>query len=475
MKFILTTLLFFICQLAVAQVAINTTGNNPAPSAMLDVSSTNKGLLMPRMKSAQRNAIQSPDKGLLVFDTDRETIYYFNGHKWRPMMTAAESSATLVSRQVQGAKNLSGFGTSADMYENYAVIGAPNDSAKGVTGGAVYVFVRDGGSWQQVAKLSAPSPLSGEEFGKSVSIYNDLIVVGAPSRTVSGASYRGAVYVFRRTIRIWNFVKMLSASNGAANDLFGTAVATNGTYIVTGAPFTDHSGKTDAGSIYVFGLQNNVWTQKLIINASDPASSAYYGKSVDLWQTKLIVGAPNATVLRGTTPVPSGAAYFYNNTDASGFTWVLGQKLFTGSLHENMQFGASVAIDNNQLICGAPQYSGMHNQYTKYHVGGGIQFVFENGSWKEKLILGSSNDEAKSGTSVAITNGAWFTGMPNWKEARGKVMMFTTSPWVIRYYYDEDPNLENSFGSVVAAHNGHFLVTSPKDAAFSRVFFGVVD
>jgi hypothetical protein len=37
----------FICQLAVAQVAINTTGNNPAPSAMLDVSSTNKGLLMP--------------------------------------------------------------------------------------------------------------------------------------------------------------------------------------------------------------------------------------------------------------------------------------------------------------------------------------------------------------------------------------------------------------------------------------------
>ncbi|HEX2534534.1 MAG TPA: hypothetical protein VHK69_12400, partial [Chitinophagaceae bacterium] len=136
MKAILTPLLLFICHWAFAQVAINTTGNEPAPSAMLDVSSTNKGLLMPRLTTAQRQSIPSPDPGLLVYDTDRETIYLFNGQKWKPMMTATESTAPLVSRQVQGAKFLSRFGTSADMHENVAVISAPEDTAQGLTCGA---------------------------------------------------------------------------------------------------------------------------------------------------------------------------------------------------------------------------------------------------------------------------------------------------------------------------------------------------
>ena len=65
-----------------AQVAINTDGNPPATSAMLDVSSTTKGFLAPKMTTLQRTAIASPAEGLLVYDTDLGAFYYFNSGSW---------------------------------------------------------------------------------------------------------------------------------------------------------------------------------------------------------------------------------------------------------------------------------------------------------------------------------------------------------------------------------------------------------
>lgn len=62
-----------------AQVAINTDGTNPHASAMLDVKSTTAGMLVPRMKSSERLAISSPADGLLVYDTDNESFWFFHG------------------------------------------------------------------------------------------------------------------------------------------------------------------------------------------------------------------------------------------------------------------------------------------------------------------------------------------------------------------------------------------------------------
>ena len=62
--------------------SINSTGAAPATSAMLDVSATDKGMLVPRMTSAQRTAIASPASGLLVFDTDTGGFWFYNGTIW---------------------------------------------------------------------------------------------------------------------------------------------------------------------------------------------------------------------------------------------------------------------------------------------------------------------------------------------------------------------------------------------------------
>jgi len=71
-----------------AQVAINATGTAPVASAMLDVSSTTSGALVPRMTTAQRTAIAAPATSLLVYQTDGTAgFYYYTGAAWRYLNT----------------------------------------------------------------------------------------------------------------------------------------------------------------------------------------------------------------------------------------------------------------------------------------------------------------------------------------------------------------------------------------------------
>lgn len=67
-------------------IGINSTGASPDSSAILDVASTTKGVLLPRMTSLERQAIPSPAKGLLVYQTDDDTWWYHDGILWRPFM-----------------------------------------------------------------------------------------------------------------------------------------------------------------------------------------------------------------------------------------------------------------------------------------------------------------------------------------------------------------------------------------------------
>ena len=60
-----------------AQIAVNNDGSSPDASAMLDVTSSNKGILIPRMTTTERTAISSPATGLLVYDTDFNSFWYY--------------------------------------------------------------------------------------------------------------------------------------------------------------------------------------------------------------------------------------------------------------------------------------------------------------------------------------------------------------------------------------------------------------
>jgi hypothetical protein len=84
MRLIPTSLLFFITvNTCIGQsIAVNNDGSPPHASAMVDIKSTTKGLLPPRMTTAQRNAIVNPASGLIVFDTDLNRFFFRGGTGW---------------------------------------------------------------------------------------------------------------------------------------------------------------------------------------------------------------------------------------------------------------------------------------------------------------------------------------------------------------------------------------------------------
>lgn len=84
-------LLAFACFCSSAQVAINAANAAPHISAMLDITATDKGLLVPRMSTAERIAIASPAKGLLVFTNDDGAFWYHNGTQWTDLVNSASS------------------------------------------------------------------------------------------------------------------------------------------------------------------------------------------------------------------------------------------------------------------------------------------------------------------------------------------------------------------------------------------------
>jgi hypothetical protein len=95
MKSLYTFLFVWLYFPTVVQVGFNTTGAQPDASAMLDIKSENKGLLVPRMTMAQRNLIASPAKGVMIFQTDNTPGYYYNsGTPAAPVWTLLGGTAS---------------------------------------------------------------------------------------------------------------------------------------------------------------------------------------------------------------------------------------------------------------------------------------------------------------------------------------------------------------------------------------------
>jgi hypothetical protein len=105
-------------------------------------------------------------------------------------------------------------------------------------------------NWYEQAKLLASDGAAGDGFGYSVCISGDYAVVGANGDDDNGSN-SGSLYLFKRDGTSWNEQTKLTASDGASGDLFGTSVSISSGYIMAGANMNDDDG-SDSGSAYVF-------------------------------------------------------------------------------------------------------------------------------------------------------------------------------------------------------------------------------
>ena len=175
--------------------------------------------------------------------------------------------------------------------------------------GAAYPLVVD--PWFEQAKLTASDAAADDLFGSSVAVSGDTAVVGASATTPSPALNAGSAYVFVRSGGAWTQQAKLTASDAAADDKFGYTVAVAGDTAVVGAASDDTLAGTEAGSAYVFVRSGGAWTQQAKLTASDAAAFDHFGWSVAVAGDTAVVGGRDDTS-------PSRAAYVFVRRGARG-------------------------------------------------------------------------------------------------------------------------------------------------------------
>src|SRR6185503_17905708 len=99
-----------------------------------------------------------------------------------------------------------------------------------------YVFTRQSNVWLPVQVLSPSDATPGQRFGAAVASTNDAIIIGAPQDGELG-NWAGAVYVFHLNGGSWEQVQKLTPSDLASDSYFGTAVTISGDVLVGSAPY----------------------------------------------------------------------------------------------------------------------------------------------------------------------------------------------------------------------------------------------
>lgn len=236
------------------------------------------------------------------------------------------------------AVNFDAFGGSVSISGNYAVAGA---HLHGNIGSA-YVFYNNGTTWVQQAKLIPNDGANQDLFGWSVDIHGDYIVVGARWDNHSGKADAGSAYIFHRTGTTWVQQAKLIPNDAQASAEFGTSVAIHNDYVIIGAPEDDHSGVIDAGSAYIFQRVGTSWTQQAKIFAFQ--LNDHFGNSVDIYGQDVIIGAPYHP---HNNLLGAGAAYVFSR---SGSNWVINKLLLAPNAQSGDQFGRSVSIWDDRLV-----------------------------------------------------------------------------------------------------------------------------
>jgi hypothetical protein len=239
------------------------------------------------------------------------------------------------------------FGWSVSINRGTVVAGAWGTAANQ---GAAYVFERNydpsnpgiplADNWGQVAKLLANDGVAGDSFGNSVSVSGDSIIVGAPTD-----DSRGSVYRFERNqdgADAWGQTGKLTVSDGVPGDYFGFSVILSGRHAVIGA-WGDYEGR---GAAHIFS-RSRLRAEKAHPTASDGAADDYFGTSVSVSGDTLIVGAPRDDGYRG-------SAYVFARNHGGADSWAQVAKLTALDGATGDRFGSSVAISGDTIIVGAP-------------------------------------------------------------------------------------------------------------------------
>ena len=241
-----------------------------------------------------------------------------------------------------------GFGQSVAVWDTHVVVGAPGEYSGGLPVGSAYVYdLASATPSVPVATLSNPTPATFDNFGSSVAVSGTRVVIVAPYDD-TGARHTGCAYVYDLASATPNTpVFTLNNPTPAVTDLFGWSVAISGTRAVVGAP-RDDPGVLDGGRAYLYDLAAATPTVPVAtLNNPSPSETDYFGVSVAMSGTRVVVGAYGSDV----GAAAAGSAYVYDLASATPTVPVI--TFHNPSPAEVDAFGRSVAMSGTRVVVGA--------------------------------------------------------------------------------------------------------------------------
>ncbi|MCA9186787.1 MAG: hypothetical protein R3E01_21215 [Pirellulaceae bacterium] len=301
------------------------------------------------------------------------------------------------------------FGRAVDIDGNYAVVSAMLDDDTASTSGSAYVFERNGENWTQIAKLVASDPQATDQFGYSVAISGDTIVVGAWLEDTNGNN-GGAAYIFQQNqggSNNWGQVAKVMGSDTTAADKFGYAVDISGDDIIVGAPEDDPSGSA-SGAAYVFSRDQggtDAWGEVAKLVASNGVGADKFGFDVGIDGDHAVVGA----YLADSAGSNSGAAYAFSRNQGGANNWGQLQIIAPNDLAASDQFGYAVDVSGNWIAVGSRLDDDSRSSSGSVYL---FQYNSGTSSWDEadKVVASDPGPGDRLGSSVAIDGTYLITG-----------------------------------------------------------------
>ena len=271
--------------------------------------------------------------------------------------TQATKTFTINNINAYGTSQEDRFGYSVnsgvDVHGNYAIIGAYlEDDAGGANSGKAYIVdITTGSTVHTLDNPNAFGTSAGDFFGIEVAIHGNYAVVGARREDDAGGTNSGKVYIF--DVTTGNLLTTIDNPNtygSSTNDIFGSAVATDGNYIIVGSRTEEDAGGTLSGKAHLFNMSGTKLHTFDNPNATGTTAGDYFGYSVAVSGNLVLIGAPFEDDANGND---NGKVYLFNATTGALLHTYDNPNAYVGVSDAEERFGHNIAINDKYTVIAA--------------------------------------------------------------------------------------------------------------------------
>lgn len=332
------------------------------------------------------------------------------------------------------------FGYSVAIEGSYAAVGVPEkDDFKG----AVYIF--DVASGEQLHKLTLSEIPWSAFIGVSLAIEDGILAVGGTRFTFEGARF-GAVHLF--DVQTGEHLRTLAPAMEEPSTAFGASVAMHGGLLIAGAP---GEGVNDdrAGCAYLFDISTGEELRKFA--PLDGDRKDYFGSEVAIGDGVVCIGAPEHD---GNGSL-SGAAYLYRSETGEQYA-----KLIPSIRGSSQFFGSAIAIEDDLLVVGAPEYN--------YGRSSGVAYLFQTqtGQRIARLVPRNQDDIDHFARSIGMEQGVIVGGAYgdfNNGQSAGSLAIFQALPTCDGDVSHDNMNTLSDLNQILNDFGAAVLPGSPGD------------